>query len=131
MVDWTSFKNIILPDDVTQIHIDTRDFAVIINSDDHNFDISKVKKYPKRFFHTIDEVKSTIEDLHIRSGGEGTWRSLWLEGLGEKYSENWNLKYLRIYKTSLGFVICGNDERALSKDVLGSKMTSKEIINYH
>jgi len=90
-----------------------------------------LRNYPDRFFHTIESVKSVFEDLYTRSGGSAEWRYLALKGEGEKSSENWNLKYIRVYKTQMGFVICGNDNKALSKSVLNSEMESKEILNTH
>jgi hypothetical protein len=131
MVDWTTFKDIEFPDTEMQFHVDTRDFAFSSSEDPFPFDISKIKKYPNRFFHTMESVKKILGDLYDRSGGWGEWRCLWLKGAGAEASENWNLKYLRIYRTELGFVICGNDNKALSKDVLSSEMESEEILNKH
>lgn len=131
MIDWTTFKDIEFPETEMQFHVDTRDFACSSLTEKFPIDISKIKKYPYRFFHTMEEVKNTIRDLYERSGGEGEWRCLWLKGEGAKASENWNLKYLRIYRTDLGFVICGNDNKALSKEILSSEMESEEIINKH
>jgi len=128
-MEWVSFKTIM--SDVNQIHIDTRDFECLTDNSHFEFDTSKIKNYPDRFFHTFDSVVKTIEDLYNRSGGEGTWRCLWLRGEGEKASENWNLKYIHIYRTEFGFVICGNDNKALSRDVLNSEMESDEILNTH
>lgn len=131
MVDWTTFKETTFPDTLSQIHVDTRDFCFLISDDNFDFDISKIQNYPDRFFHTIESVKSVFEDLYTRSGGWANWRYLALKGEGEKSSENWNLKYIRVYNTKLGFVICGNDNKALSKSVLNSEMESQEILNTH
>lgn len=112
--------------DHQQIHVDTRDFGLTSLDVDFKFDISSIKKYPDRFFFTIDEVKSVVFDLYNRSGGESEWRCLWLKN--SKISDNWNLKYIRVYKTKLGYVICGNNNIAIRKDDLKSEIDQK-ILN--
>ncbi len=131
MVDWLAFNEAKFLDDLSQIHVDTRDFCILILNEKFDLNISKLKNYPDRFFHTIEDVKSILENLYNRSGGQADWRYLSLKGEGEKASENWNLKYIRVYKTEMGFAICGNDNKALSKSVLNSEMESKEILNTH
>ena len=32
--------------------------------------------------------------------------------------DNWNLKYIRIARTELGFIVCDSHWRALKKDIL-------------
>lgn len=130
MVDWTTFKQTKFPETLSQIHVDTRDFAITTSDIPFKFDISKIKNYPDRFFHTLESVKTILGDLYNRSGGESEWRCLWFLNEGEKFSQNWNLKYLRVYKTEMGFVICGNDNKALPKDIFNSNI-SKEILNLY
>jgi len=89
---------------------------------DDGEDYSKLKTYEKRFFYTKDELVELIERLFIESGGEAEWRML-----SVRNHENWNLKYLRIHRTELGFLICDSDSRAVNKDDLKQPIIQKYL----
>lgn len=112
-IDWDCQKN-------NCFSIDTRDFhcGYTFKEVPHD-DFDKLKKYD-HFFHTKDELVDLIERYFTESGGKQKWRFFNLKGV-----ENWNMKYIRIARTELGFVVCDSDWRALSKDFL-SREVEKE-----
>src|ERR1035437_9858204 len=90
-VDW--FDENILP-----YHVDTRDFHVnCLSTIVEKIDIDILAKYKDRFFTTPEKIKELITKLYVESGGEAKWRCLYLKD--KNISHNWNLKYLRIYRT--------------------------------
>ena len=89
---------------VRVINCDTRDFHCGWKFEDEREkkpNLHKVKKYPNRFFMTIDEVKEALYDLRERSGGKDKkWRFLgFRKPNGEYIGGGWQFKYLRFYKT--------------------------------
>lgn len=117
-IDWNCPKN-------NRFNIDTRDFCCGYRwTDDKHKDLPTLVKSKEKFLHTKDELVSLIDRLFEESGGEGKWRMLSLEGKG---SGNWSLKYLRIQRYELGFLICNSDEQALNKDFL-SRSVNKEYL---
>ena len=124
---WMFFKDIDFNDpDINQFNVDTRDFCVgyTVESSIDKLNLVTINKYP-HFFYTGDEVKDVLQRLFDESGGDAEWRYLSLTGDAEKASENWELKYLRIIRTPLGWVICSNSYRALSKSVLECSVNQK------
>lgn len=109
-IDWDCPKNNVF-------WIDTRDFHAGYGwKDEPHADFDTLKKYPA-FFHTKEELVALIERYYVESGGECEWRYFSLEGM-----DNWNLKYIRIVRTSLGFVVCDDDWQALNKSKLEEKV---------
>lgn len=100
--------------------IDTRDFhaGYYLEKNSHK-DFETLKKYP-HFFNTENEVKDLLDRYFNESGGKRNWRFFNLEGCG-----NWNMKYIRIWRTELGFIICDSYNKALKKDFL-NKTVSKD-----
>ena len=106
--EWKSLEN--TPFDskrIVSINCDTRDFHCGWRLEDNRNEIpnlSKLCKYPDRFFMTIDEVKEILYDLRERSGGvEPTWRYIsFLDGR-KKIGGSWEFKYLRFYKSEFGW----------------------------
>lgn len=86
------------------------------------FDV--IKKYP-HFFHTEEEIKALLERFYTESGGKGEWRFFSLEGI-----ENWNMKYIRIWRTELGFIVCDSYNRAYRKSELDREV-SKTHLDHH
>ena len=109
-IDWNCPKN-------NQFNVDTRDFHVGYHFEKNpHKDMDTLKNYPD-FWHTEIELKATIERLFNESGGKGEWRMLSLICNSERV-RNWNLKYLRIWRTDIGFLICNSDKVALRKAML-------------
>jgi len=121
MGKWKFFKEINFNDKlVTIFHIDTRDFHCYpqYDVDTSGLNISKISKYPYRFFHSKEEIVELLNRYFEDSGGNKKWRMFTLMGKGKEHSDNWQLKYLRIHQTEYGFVICDKDNKALNKDIL-------------
>jgi hypothetical protein len=117
-IDWDCPKN-------NRFNVDTRDFHCgYFWGDEHN-DINKLKDKPE-FFLTKEELIELLERYYIESGGEGEWRFFELDSREEKL-KNWALKYIRIFRTELGFIVCNSDERAIRKDILDSPVLSDNL----
>ena len=126
---WVFFKDIDFNDpDINQFNVDTRDFCVgyTVESSIDKLNLITINKYP-HFFYTGDEVKEILQRLFDESGGDAEWRCLWLSGDAEKASENWGLKYLRIIRAPLGWVICNDSYLALSKSILECSVNKKVL----
>lgn len=121
--EWIPFKEIDWNDKNNNVFsIDTRDFHAGYRFEKKRHkDISTLSKYPN-FFHTEYEIKTLIERYYNESGGEKKWRMFSLKGI-----ENWGMKYIRIWRDELGFIVCDKDNRAFRKDLL-SKEVSKEFL---
>ena len=113
-IDWNCPKN-------NCFSIDTRDFHCGYNFKKvpHD-DFDKLKKY-EHFFHTQQELVDLIERYFSESGGKLKWRFFNLKGV-----ENWNMKYIRIARTELGFVVCDSDWRALTKEFLSREVEQEK-----
>ena len=121
MNDWVFYKEVDFADKkILQYHIDTRDFYCLTNTEKaEKFpDISKLLKYPERFFHTPDEIVKMINRYYTDSGGEKEWRFFSLKGV-----DNWSMKYIRIYRADEGLLVCNNSHYALRKEILN------EVVN--
>ncbi len=120
LIDWNCTKN-------NRFNIDTRDFSCgYYYEETPHKDIETLLKYKDRFFFSLDELKDIINKLYIESGGEKHWRFLSFKSVDKKY-DNWNLKYLRIYRTDYGFIICNNIYTALNKDLFKLEI-NKELL---
>jgi len=121
--DWKFYTDIDFNDESVKMYsIDTRDFhcAVMteaVEPDKEDFDLKKLIKYPDRFFFTADEVVETLARLYNESGGKKEWRMLSLTGDGERYTANWQIKYIRIHRTEHGLLMCNNHHYALNKEI--------------
>ena len=144
---WVSLKEIleILPD---AFNIDTRDFYCINISSRkwsqeqkikftkifENFSIL-IKKYPKRFDYTSEEIKTILTDLKEKSGNDCEWRMLSFSNF-EKETNNWQLKYMEVIRISDNqFIIVHynnkNDEPTLIKKEILTSEINIELLNAH
>lgn len=122
---WVFYKDIDWNDEkFTIFNVDTRDFHVGYNNAIHK-NLNTLKKYNHDFFHTEQEVKDFLDRLYTESGGKGEWRMLNLETI-----KNWRLKYIRIYRTEFGFIVCDSYSYALRKNILSEKI-DQEHLNHH
>lgn len=130
MSDWIQFSEIDLDDETfDRFNIDTRDFHCSqqwLNSP--HPDWKTISKYD-HFFYTKEEVIENIKRLYEESGGEGKWRCLYLMSHDVKVL-NWNLKYIRIWRTEKGFMICNSENQAISKEALSCPV-DKEVLGFH
>jgi len=107
--------------------IDTRDFHAGYRFEQQQHkDIDVLVKYP-HFFNTEDEVWTFLNRIFKESGGMGNWRCLDLDI--ENDSNFWRFKYIRIWRTKKGFLICDCENRAIRKKDLKAKM-DKEVLGY-
>ena len=121
-IDWNCPKN-------NRFNVDTRDFhcGYLFDDKEHE-DITTLNKYPN-FFFTEQELKSELERLYTESGGEGEWRCLDLTSNDSRVT-NWGLKYLRIYRTEKGFIICNSYHKAINKTLLSCSV-NQEVLGHH
>ena len=116
--NWKPYVEIDFSDpEAMQFHVDTRDFNVLANKSapENAPDLTKIKKYPGRFFHTANEIVALLTKYHWGSGGQKEWRYFSLVGMN-----SWSMKYIRIYRTEHGLLVCNKDNIAPSKKKLGA-----------
>jgi hypothetical protein len=113
--DWIPYQELDFLDPENNVfNIDTRDFHAGYRFENNRHDIDTIKKYPD-FFHTKEEIIELLNRYFIESGGECEWRMFSLDG-------NWNLKYIRIWRTELGFIVCDYRNKALRKSYLNQEV---------
>ena len=125
---------------ITQWHIDTRDFGFTVSTVPFEEADSNIRLYwmmiseGKRKYHinhfwTPKEAYEIVLKLFKDSGGKAEWRMLSIDSTN-KVGMNWNLKYLRIFKTPNGLIFCNKDYYVLSKELLYSSI-EKQYLNTH
>jgi hypothetical protein len=127
---WVHFKEIEWNDPkFNKFNVDTRDFhcGYTWNEKQHP-DWNTIKKYT-HFFFTEDELKALIERYFIESGGDAEWRMMDLNYPDIRVT-NWNLKYLRVWRTELGFLVCNSSDKAIPKSIL-SHPINQEYLHTH
>jgi hypothetical protein len=129
--NWINYNEIDFFDEsIKAYHIDTRDFFCATN--DFSPKILGVKHLKNRtqYFHNGKEIKDLIDRLFNESGGAVKWRMLTLCNEGKRYTGNWQLKYIRIYRLEYGLLVCieHNDVfTPLSKQILAYKVNQKYL----
>jgi hypothetical protein len=125
--EWVFFKDIDwdCPNN-NQFNIDTRDFHVGYkwNEKPHK-DFDTIKKYTD-FFFTKNELVELLERYYDGSGGKCNWRFFALK----EYGHDWSLKYLRVFRTDLGFLICNSDWKAIKKNILSQEIHQEFLHNH-
>lgn len=128
---WIPLKDVDFGDQkLIRFNIDTRDWCVgVMDIDDIHPDFATIKKY-NRFFHTEEELKELLDRYFKESHGEtGTWRMFSLDHTDSRVT-GWNFKYIRIWRTELGFVVCNSQNKAIGKDILAAHV-SQEYLCHH
>lgn len=116
--NWVFFREIDFKS-VKELHVDTRDFHVLIlDAAKECPTLDKIVKHSGNFFFTEDELKTLLERYYVESGGNTAWRYFTLE----KYND-W-FKYIRCYSTEYGWLVCDRWTRALNKEILNSKVVN-------
>lgn len=132
MNDWKPFTAINFADEsLLQFHVDTRDFCCVAKKEawENPPDLSKIAKYKEEFIHTPEEIVQLLTRLHTDSGGTGEWRCLVLTGSYDatKHCGWWDMKYIRIYRTAYGIVVCNKENYILNKRTLAGTV-DKEVL---
>ena len=125
--EWVDFKEIEWNDPKFNVFsVDTRDFhcGYRYETKQHK-DFACLKKYP-HFFLTEEELKTLLQKWFDESGGKAEWRMFSLTGFGD----NWNLKYLRIWRTELGFVVCNSNNYAMKKEILSYPVAQEHLCTH-
>ena len=118
-IDWNDPEN-------NRFNVDTRDFCCGYSFSKVNHpDFLTLRKYPD-FFNTEQELKDLLNRYFEESGGKGDWRYLDLDVVNTNVN-NWRLKYLRIFRTELGFIVCNSDSKAITKTVLDNPVSQKHL----
>lgn len=134
MSNWKYYEDVDFSNQEIAIYnIDTRDFYCSAQPKEglkrEPLDTRTIDKYPQsKYYHTEQEVKDLLKRFWTESGGDGEWRYLYLE-TNHPQVLNWNLKYIRIFRTDKGFLVCNDDCYILSKSVLSSPV-GKEYLNF-
>lgn len=134
--DWVPYNEVNWDDlQYTAFHVDTRDFCCSANDfkPTINFVKKKAERNPENWFFTKKQIIELLDRYFKESGGPGEWRMFNLTGEGAKVAGNWELKYIRIYRTKYGFVVYDDKRKSLySKKVLNSPVNSnKETLNHY
>lgn len=109
-----------------RFNVDTRDFHCGYNlTDELHKDYGTISKYNK-FFFTEDELKALLDRLFEESGGVVEWRMLSLKSIDERVL-NWNIKYLRIWRTEKGFIVCNSYHQAIPKEILSCDVNKEHL----
>jgi hypothetical protein len=125
--EWVFYKDIDWNDvNFNRFNVDTRDFHCGYNlTKEIHKDYSTISKYDK-FFFTEDELKALLDRLFEESGGVKEWRMLSLKSIDERVL-NWNIKYLRIWRTEKGFVVCNSNHEAIPKHILSCEVNKEHL----
>ena len=121
LVDWECPNN-------NRFNIDTRDFHCGYRWDESQHPDSRKISTPE-FLHSREELVSLLERFFVDTGGDGEWRMLQLND-SDLRVRNWRLKYLRIYRSEGGFIVCNSDHRAMPKRLLSSEV-DKQMLYMH
>ena len=125
--NWKPFQGVDFSDEkIKSYYIDTRDFHCITSENPNipTFDIEK--KYLSEFIHSPEEVKTLLDRLFTESCGEKEWRMLDLKS-SNPHVRNWQLKYIRIYRTIHGLIVSNKDSYALRKVILSADVDQEYL----
>lgn len=132
-MSWVVLDNLqVLPDTVTAIHCDTRDFCCMIKTGIYSEDkklLDDLDKYSTedKFLVNQDEIFSVLSNIANISGGlDCTWRFLEFP-LVENAGTNkiWECKYFRLYRiNNTKFIFCN----AHNKPIEWKLLTKENLI---
>ena len=125
--EWVDFHTIDFNDkSILKVSIDTRDFHAIITRNPEKVAPQTFvipEKKAKNFYHTPEEVMTLITRLFTESGGDRDWRMLYLCGEGKRWTSAWQLKYIRLFNTERGYLVCGRQyNNPFPKNILQYKV---------
>ena len=125
-----------IPNGVTAIHCDTRDFYMIIRNYKIEKDIDKDlyrllhgAKINERFLIKRSEIISWLKTIEEISGGKCQWRCLNFTTIKTKLG--W-LKYIRMYYYKDDyFVVCDGYGEPIEWNAMNDETLEKEYLNAH
>lgn len=127
-----------IPEEITRISVDTRDFAIIMGMEPIIPDSKDGSNYHERFYAypLLDDPKCKdhfkilntdlirwIKDFEERCGGKSDWKSINLIK-GYKDVSGWDFKYLRFYRYRVDpryFIACTNVLKAFNVNLITRK----------
>ncbi len=125
--EWVFFKEIDFKDPkFNRFNVDTRDFHVGYSfSKEPHPDINILKKY-RHFFLSENQLKELLNRYFEESGGKCEWRHFSLDN-SDYRCDGWNMKYIRIFRHEMEFIVCNNYESAIPKDILKSDILKSKL----
>jgi hypothetical protein len=136
-MSWIPFKEVDFSDKkIKQYHIDTRDFNCLCLQEgkEVDIDLNKTRNNPENYFHTSQEIADLLQRYYEESGGAGEWRFFSLTGEAKFRTDNWQMKYIRIFRFDQGLIVTsGNrDERfVMGKHMLSCSVNKRESVLNH
>lgn len=133
MDNWIPFQQVDFSDEnLKTFHIDTRDFHCSQSSKETellglDLEVLKNSKH-STFFHTPQEVVELLGRYFTESGGKGEWRMFNLKG--SKVEPDWSIKYIRIYRTEYGLIVCNSRNYVLNKEILSYPVDQEHLNHY-
>lgn len=121
---------------VTEIHCDTRDFAVTYSytthtKEDHK-EVYRLLNGPKineRYLMHQDQIIPWLRSIEAISGGRNEWRCLNFTHITT--TKGW-LKYIRFYRyTAEQFVVCDSYSTPIDWQRCNEQTIEKEYLNAH
>ena len=131
IAEWVPYESVdFANENFNNFSIDTRDFHCIVsNRDLPKIDMHNTAKNPDWYFFKPEELRALIDRYFNESGGKAEWRMFSLEG----YCEGWEMKYLRIFRTKRGLILCTSfrDEYKLHKKKNLNRPVRKKYLDTH
>lgn len=125
-----------IPDVVTSLHCDTRDFNVIMQvtmySKENNKDVYRLLhggKVNECFLMSGNDIIPWLQKLEAMSGGNCEWRMLNFKGIDTRLG--W-LKYIRFYRYKDNqFVVCDSFGEPIKWQLCTEENLDKKFLNSH
>lgn len=127
-------------DGVEQIHVDTRDFYVILREDPVDLRDCRHPEITKNLFNEDyfikkEEILPMLRNLETISGGKVEWRHIFFKEDSGIDDEGW-LKYIRIYKIHKGknsgdFIVCNRDSKPFKWRLMSEDTIESDYLNAH
>lgn len=128
-------QELCIPDNVTSIHCDTRDFGVIMTdrettkeADGQAYCMLHSGEIDERFLMKRDEIIPWLMHIEAISGGRGDWRCLNFDTIETRLG--W-LKYIRMYRYNDDmFLVCDSYSDPIEWRLCTEESLEKEYLNF-
>jgi hypothetical protein len=87
-------------------------------------EIQRKRKESRYFFGNCEELKKLILKIYEETDGDVNWRMLVYKDRSK--DDNCNFKYLRIFNSEFGLIVCDAKFNPIMKEVLKFDITSSE-----